>query len=761
MDSLGSKNTTKAVRKTLETMPTTLDATYDEAMKRIENQDEEDKDLALRVLSWVAYASRPLKIDELRQALAVEPEESGLDDENMPDQEIILSVCAGLVASPQQSGAVHLVHYTAQEYFERRRISLFPNAQIDITSTCLAFLSFETFGSVCASDDELGQRLEEMPMFLYAASYWGDHAREIDDDTVQRRILAYLRKGQHVASSVQTLSVPQYLYSGYSQQYPKDVSGLWLAAYFGLSVILQTLIGDGVDVDVRDSMYGWSALYMASENGHHDVVQRLLMENADPNLRDFKFGRTPLYQAASNGHIEVAQLLLDRGADMETLDKERRTALHGAAAGGQKDMVLMLATRGANLEARDKADWTPLHRAAAYGHHSVTEALIDQGANIEALMRGGWTALAKSAENGYRAVVSLLIKHGANVKARDKDRSTPLHLAVWDGHAAVVAMLIEKGAGLEAHDRDGWTPLHDAAWRGNLAMIEFLLSKGANLAAVSNENWTALHRATFGGQAGAAELLLQKGADPEAKDIYGETALLQASWSGHEKLVQTLITAKASIGTRANDGETALHRAAANGHINITATLLLHGANFDAKNRERESALDQAIEYKEVEIVKLLTRWKASHQTTTLKDGSSTPVTPVSTEISTRMESIEIDHEDYEIVDEQQPEEQSSDNIDPAIFEAIPLDRAVTTIAPYGPPGFSMKARISTIMNGKNRRYFVKTFLKGNESSIFEGKQPQVSFGQKFWMVKWADVHHRRAPLIKCYKQRRALYMPS
>ena len=727
MDSLASKNTTKAVRKALETMPTTLDATYDEAVRRIESQTDDDKELAFLVLSWVSYASRPLTIEELRQALAVEPEETELDDENMPDQDTILSICAGLVTSDQATGAVRLVHYTAQEYFERHRAGLFPNAQAGISLTCIAYLNLDTFALVCRDDDELRTRLDEMPLVRYASCYWGHHARESEDPEVQNAALDFLKQRSKLLSSVQALSVPDYLYSGYSQRYPKDVSGLWLAASYGLSSVVHCLIEQGYDADVCDSIHGWSALYKASENGHSDVVQQLLAHCSDPYMPDSNFGRSPLHQAASHGHTEVGGLLLDNGINIEILDKERRTPLHAAAANGQKDMVIMLTARGADLEARDKADWTPLQRAASHGHHAVTEALVNSGADVEAVMRGGWTALAKAANNGHTAIASLLIIHGANVKAHDKDGLTPLHLSIWYGHGPVATILMNNGAEIEAQDQNGWAPLHDAAWRGNLAMINLLLEKGALINAVSVEGWTPLHRATFGGQADAAELLLARGADPEVRDLYGETALLQASWNGHENLVKILLKANAAVGAKGNDGETALHRAAANGHLSVTASLLLHGAPINAKNKVGETAMDQAKEYHESEIVKMLDQWITTHHTTASSNGPSTPITPVTPNLGAGLAALRLE-EEYEIVEKPQPEEQTSDAIDPAIFNVIPLDPTITTITTYGPPGFSKKARISTVRNGEKRRYFVKTYLKGNETSIFEGNSFLLRF---------------------------------
>ncbi|KAJ7113600.1 hypothetical protein C8R44DRAFT_630940, partial [Mycena epipterygia] len=56
-----------------------LKDTYDERMHRIRSQNEDDRQLALLVLTWVAYATRPLSVAELREALAIEPDATTLD----------------------------------------------------------------------------------------------------------------------------------------------------------------------------------------------------------------------------------------------------------------------------------------------------------------------------------------------------------------------------------------------------------------------------------------------------------------------------------------------------------------------------------------------------------------------------------------------------------------------------------------------------------------------------------------------------------
>ena len=68
-------------------------------MQRIDDQSEEDVRLAKNILVWVCHAVNPLTMDEMRHALAMSDleGEKQIDDEDLPDSEILVSVCAGYV----------------------------------------------------------------------------------------------------------------------------------------------------------------------------------------------------------------------------------------------------------------------------------------------------------------------------------------------------------------------------------------------------------------------------------------------------------------------------------------------------------------------------------------------------------------------------------------------------------------------------------------------------------------------------------------
>ena len=281
--------------------PKAYDSAYEEAMKRIEGYDTDSKELAKQVLSWITCSKRPLSISELLHALAVEVGEVKLDNDNLHKIEDIVSACAGLVIIDEESNIIRLVHYSAQEYFERTQGQWFPNAQANITTICVSYLSFDEFESgICQNDDEFEQRLESNKLYDYAAHNWGHHAREAL--TSCEGVIEFLqRQAQVEASSQALMAVKSWSgHRGYSQQIPKQMAGIHLAAHFGVKVVTWQLLKQGADINA------------AAQNGE-----------------------TPLYWALSNRHLEVSRLLLDNGADVETATRDgRKLATLGFSEGG-------------------------------------------------------------------------------------------------------------------------------------------------------------------------------------------------------------------------------------------------------------------------------------------------------------------------------------------------------------------------------------------------------------------------------------------
>jgi ankyrin repeat protein len=97
-------------------------------------------------------------------------------------------------------------------------------------------------------------------------------------------------------------------HTDYSQQIPKQMTGLHLATYFGVCDAVQLLISSD-SPNLKDS-YGRTPLSWAAIRGHEAVV-KLLLETGkvDADSKD-SGGQTPLPWAAFSGHEAVVKLLL-------------------------------------------------------------------------------------------------------------------------------------------------------------------------------------------------------------------------------------------------------------------------------------------------------------------------------------------------------------------------------------------------------------------------------------------------------------------
>ena len=99
----------------LYNVPRGLDRTYARILQRIQNHPPALRELAKRCLEWGFYASRPLHIKELLEAVQIR--ESVGKSENLPryEEEAIIEACANLIEV--NYGFVRPIHHSVKEYF--------------------------------------------------------------------------------------------------------------------------------------------------------------------------------------------------------------------------------------------------------------------------------------------------------------------------------------------------------------------------------------------------------------------------------------------------------------------------------------------------------------------------------------------------------------------------------------------------------------------------------------------------------------------
>lgn len=124
---LSKQKNERAIRRALDSLPKKIDDVCNIIMQRIENQDDEDVELAKNVLGWITYAKRPLTTKELQRALATSSDSTDVEECDLTDESILMSVCMGIVIVDPESSVIRLVHYTTQEYLILN-VSVRPNS---------------------------------------------------------------------------------------------------------------------------------------------------------------------------------------------------------------------------------------------------------------------------------------------------------------------------------------------------------------------------------------------------------------------------------------------------------------------------------------------------------------------------------------------------------------------------------------------------------------------------------------------------------
>jgi len=333
--------TTARRKKTLKAIKdgVGLGAAYGATLERIMAQDEEKANLAIATLTWICHSERPLHVDEVCDALAVEIGETDFDKENVPSIGTLLDCCQGLIAVDAEASTVQLIHYTVQEYFCNYP-GLFNKPHSVLAETSLIYLNSQQVASHPPSDRG------SMPFLNYSSRYWGTHANKNLSDHARTLALELLNQYEDHISAVSLLE--QALQPGYIRGITNSplFSGLHCASFFGIVELVTVVIKDeGYKVDQQDCG-GSTPLAWAARNGHEGVVKILLeRKNVDLNRPDV-YDMTPLGWAAIEGHEGVIKLLLEReDINPNRPDGDDRTPLGWAAIKGHDRVVKLLLGR--------------------------------------------------------------------------------------------------------------------------------------------------------------------------------------------------------------------------------------------------------------------------------------------------------------------------------------------------------------------------------------------------------------------------------
>ena len=140
---------------------------YNATIGRIKAQKGDRARLGMAALMWISHSERPLNVDEICHALAVEIGLTNINTDNMPSIQTVLSCCQGLAAVDEGSSTIRLIHFTLKEYLSGHA-DLFDRLHSKIAETCLTYLNFKAIKDLSVSPTP---SLGSTPFLRYSSVY--------------------------------------------------------------------------------------------------------------------------------------------------------------------------------------------------------------------------------------------------------------------------------------------------------------------------------------------------------------------------------------------------------------------------------------------------------------------------------------------------------------------------------------------------------------------------------------------------------------
>lgn len=435
---------------------------------------------------WTACTKKPVTAEGLQQALAITHTTKLLDADNMPDLDLVIEVCSGLIKFDESSKVIRLIHFTAQEYFQRKWQTLFANAHSEIAWVCASYLSST---KPEPGEDAPPSESQWPSLYEYAFSNWQYHAL-LDEtgDAFAHRLLNDPSILAHWEVTTSPLCLCADSQDTGCFAAPANASPLHFAVYYGTDTTVKALLKRGLDCNAKDK-YQRTPLAWAAQGTAVAVVRVLLDAGADVNHVDY-IGWKPLFHALARGNADIIRLLVSRGAIIDRQDNAGRTAVSMASIAEDRDAIRSIFLDRDPVPILRIADPQELYDIVEWARHHKTGGfvrMIEEKCQPEVKS----ASLLVASREGLIDDVKRLLSEGANPDYRDPAWGrSPLSQAAEYDRTNIVYYLLESGVPPDMLDINGWadsqnnegnTPLHWAIRCGQIGPFRALLEHGADI----------------------------------------------------------------------------------------------------------------------------------------------------------------------------------------------------------------------------------------------------------------------------------------
>lgn len=346
-------------------------------MQRVTSQPEETAGMALNALMILTTARRPLSVDEICHALAIDLDnlEDGFDEENVPPIDYVLSSCAGLiivetqtrpapqpgaegapgttsygVERPLGSRLIQVAHKSIRDYLSSPQSGWFPHAEARMAAICRIYTeAYE------GSDSKQGYHFLD-----YVQSHWGYHHinsdPEVSEPPTERDIDVRVSRQSSFPLAVRQSSRQFGL-----RKFALELEGMretllsW-ACFKNNMNFVDILLADNLDwyqeptaQSLREESwknfagFDWCSVHHSTQDvypcGSAPETGKCEWEVCAKVCSDKRVISEAVVSAAFHGRVSMAETFMDHGASIAGRDGAGFTVLGAASWQGHSNML--------------------------------------------------------------------------------------------------------------------------------------------------------------------------------------------------------------------------------------------------------------------------------------------------------------------------------------------------------------------------------------------------------------------------------------
>ena len=612
-----------------------------------------------RTFQWIIAALRPLSIQEIQEAIAVDQDDTCWIMEKLSHPDKIIGSCQNLVIL-HEDGKLSFAHHTVRSFLLSRKPQILHSpltfdleeANIRAALVCVTYLCFTDF------EAQIAHRPQEMVLPTGGIQSGGllhlTRSLGISDFCFS---LPYRLLGGSPRHASVPIEIKWATFSPRSAIAPTLTEKYKLLDYTIQNWLLHTKYLPPIDREA-DPYNVWAYFqdlivddkYTAWKRFSDLALQRVMafghfLWTSQSNYKDLPFDAMFRW-ALENAHVPLLTLLKapSRGPPLivylQRYLQNGQDILRTSCIKGEVDVLNFLVTYCYEIKKSIKGflreeylSWC----ASLNGHMPVVELLLREGASVDTITErphyapeiDGFrsaTALQLAVLEGHSEIVELLLTKGVSIDQYSHDG---LHILHYAPNTKIVGLLLRSGVDVNVNilveygESVGAVfnlhPIHTAAAAGRTAVVEKLLSSGAKANVLDPGSRTPLQLAW---NSATARMILKFDAESiNNADSDGKTCLISAASKGSPDLVKLFCDRGAATDAVDHQGQTALHKACISGHVETVRVLLAHTCQqINSRDNAFMTPLDCAVVSRNVDVASLLSQAGADNTKFTVQE---------------------------------------------------------------------------------------------------------------------------------------------